>query len=137
MGKRKGFSLLELAVAAIVLGAILAVVLKFYAAMAAGEVAVRHRDVAAREAANVLERLWQWPWDQLTAEKAREVRLGEEAQQGLPGGELAVEISQPAQEPDAKRIAVEIRWRERPDAPPSPVRLVAWRYRNPGKPEAR
>jgi len=137
MLKRKGFSLLELAVAAIVLGAILAVVLKFYAAMAAGELAVRHRELAAREAANVLERLWQWPYEQLTAEKAREVRLGEEAREGLPGGELAVEISQPAQDPGAKRMVVEVRWRERPDAPPSPVRLVAWRYRNPAKPEAR
>ena len=137
MRRRKGFSLLELVVAAIVLGAILAVVLKFYAAMAAREVAVRHRDVAAREAANVLERLWQWPWDQLTAEKARDLRLCEEAEQALPGAELAVEISQPAQEPDAKRIAVEIRWPERPDEPPAPVRLVASRYRNAGKPEAR
>ncbi len=56
---------------------------------------------------------------------------------GLPGGELAVEIREPDKEPGAKRIVVEVRWRERPDAPPAPVRLVAWRYRNPAKPEAR
>ncbi len=137
MVKRKGFSLLELVVAAIVLAAILAVVLKFYAAMVAGELAARHRDAAAREAANVLERLWQWPFEQLTAEKARQLRLGEEAREGLPGGELAVEIREPDKDPGAKRIVVEVRWRERPDAPPTPVRLVAWRFRNPAKPEAR
>jgi prepilin-type N-terminal cleavage/methylation domain-containing protein len=137
MVRRKGFSLLELVVAAIVLGTILAVVLKFYAAMVAGELAARHRETAAREAANALERLWQAPYEQLTAEKVRQSRLGEEVREGLPGGELAVEISEPDKEPGAKRIVVEVRWRERPNAPPAPVRLVAWRYRIPAKPEAR
>jgi hypothetical protein len=59
------------------------------------------------------------------------VSLSEEARQVLPGGAVAVFVVQPAGEPEAKEIAVTVRWRPRADTPEANVRLVAWKFRKP------
>ena len=42
---------------------------------------------------------------------------------------LAIDVVQPVGEPQAKRVSVEIRWQEKANRAPRPVRLVAWKYR--------
>ncbi len=135
MKRRSGFTILELTVSMILFGAILLVAMKFFAAIGQQQRTIRRQQLATRELANVMEAIAALPWDRLTAEGVRPAQLSESARQGLPGVELAVEITQPAGEPQAKQIAVQIRWQDRSEQPARPLRAACWRYRvEPPKP---
>lgn len=134
--RRSGFTVMELTVATIMLGMILAVTVKFVTAMSARRLAVEHEQAAIREAGNVMERLASRPWDQLSPESVRDLQLSDEARQTLPGAELQVRLATPEKEGDPKQIAVEIRWPERSDGPPRTVRVAAWKYRTPATKKA-
>lgn len=151
---RRGTTMVELLVAGVLLVALTAVCVQMLAVLAGHRRAVEQEQTAIREAANLMERLAAVPWDELTPEGVRDVRLSEEARRALPGGELeisvtsskfgeplagervagdrvaGVERSEPpvAQVPGAKRILVSIRWQDRTGRFVRPVRLAAWRY---------
>jgi prepilin-type N-terminal cleavage/methylation domain-containing protein len=131
MLRRRGFTLLETLAAAAVLGGLMVVCVKFFAASAAQQAAMRDRGRAAQLAANVMERLAATPWDLLTAENVRRLQDAEDLRQGMPDGKIEIRISQTPGEPDAKQIAVVVHCPSPPDVPQRPVRLAAWRYRLP------
>ena len=56
------------------------------------------------------------------------IQLSEEARRSLPGGELEIDLATSPDEPDAKRIALLLRWQDRTGEFVRPVRLVAWKY---------
>jgi len=129
MSRRHGLTLLELTVAMVILGALMSLCLKWVVATGGQQREAEWREAALREAANAMERLAAQSWEELSAERAAKVALSEEARQALPGGSLAVQVTQPAGEPESKEIAVTVRWRPRPETPEAQVRLVGWRYR--------
>ena len=131
MPKRRGFTLLELGAAGIMLVAMLAVCLQFFRAAATQRRALQQRRTALRAADNVMERLCARPWEQLTTEHARDLPLGEQVRSTLPGSELTIEIVQSDQDPAEKRITVQVRWPGGHGQPDRSVRLVAWKYREP------
>jgi hypothetical protein len=122
--------LLETAVACVLLAALAGVCLKSFAAAAGQRLAIDQRQVALREAANLLEKLTAIPWDEI--DKASDKSFVEVAQKSLPkeldGAELKVEITPVTGEPAAKRLAVSIRWQDKDNQWGQPVRLTAWRY---------
>ncbi len=89
---------------------------------------VEHRQRAVQEAANVLERITAHPYDEITAERARQLVLAPSARQALPGAELSVTVAEEVPGPGraAKRIAVRLRWHGRSGEWESPVRLTTW-----------
>ena len=131
---RRGFSLLEMFVAGTLVAILLSICLQVMKATAEQQRAIEHRQLAVQEAANLMERLCARPWPQLTPETVRPLELREEIRQVLPGAELAVDVAQPPGDPQAKRIAVEIRWQGKSHRAMRPVRLVAWKYRPEGTP---
>ncbi len=90
--------------------------------------AAEQRQRAVQEAANVMERLTAYPFDEVTPERARAVSISPATLQSLPGAKLAVEVAptQPGPGPSAKRIAVRLRWRNRAGDWEAPVRLTTW-----------
>jgi len=126
---RRGFTILELSVAMIILGALMTLCVKWVGASGAQQREVRWREAALAEAANVMERLAAQKWDELSPERVAKVAISEETRQRLPDGSLAVQVTQSAGEPVAKEIAVTVRWRPRTGVPDAQVRLVAWRFR--------
>ncbi len=132
--QRRGFSLLEIFVAGTLLAALLSICLQIIKATTEQQRAIEHRQLAVQEAANLMERLCGRPWPQLTPEAVRQVQLREEMRQVLPGAELAIDVVQPAGEPAAKRISVQIRWQDKANRATRPVRLVAWKYRPKSSP---
>ena len=108
--------ILELTVAMIILGALMGVCLKWFAATARQRQAADHRQVAAREAANTMERLFARSWEQLHADIRRPGEASSKKPttqpplKGLPEGEVSSEITPVAGEPDAIQIAVTVRW---------------------------
>ena len=126
---RRGFTLIELIVAGALLLAAMAISAQFLGWLAAERRAADRRRAAIQEAAIVLERLAARPWAELTPESARALRLSEPARRALPGGELAVDVSE---RDGLKRIAVAVRWRGRSGGPEAPARLTAWVARRGG-----
>ncbi len=127
---RRGFTMLEMVVAAALLGTLLIVTLKMLGAVADWRRDADRRQLAVIEAANVMEWLSARPWDELTPEAVADVRLPESVTRQLPGAELKIEVvdSPAGEKPPAKRIAVSIRWRDRAGRMVQPVAVTMWRY---------
>ena len=105
--------------------------LKSFAAAAAQRLAIDQRQIALRDAANLMEKLTALPWDEV--DKAADKSFAESAQKGLQkeldGAEVKVEVVPATGEPAAKRLAVAIRWQDKDNQWVEPVRLTAWRYK--------
>ena len=125
---RRGMTVLELLFAGALLAVLMTVCLQMLSAAAGQRRAAEDRQTAIREAANLMERLSTVAWDDLTPEAVGDVQLSDEARRALPGGELEIQLSSPAEQPEAKRIVVLLRWQDRAGRFVRPVRLVAWRY---------
>ncbi len=130
MNKRRGMTLIELAVAAALLGTLLTVSLKMLAASADLRRVTDQRQAASLAMGNLLERLSARPWNELTPELATKEKLPPEAARQLPDAELKIEITAQTSEAElpAKRIAVSLRWRGPGGQMVAPVKLVTWRY---------
>ena len=128
--KRAGLSLLEMMVAGALLATLLTISLKLIGASASQWRAMEQRTLAIQEASTLLERLTARKWSDVTPEAARKVELSAAVSQALPGAELAIDVAQPADDKQAKRIRVEIRWQDVAGRRTRPVGLVAWRYRD-------
>jgi hypothetical protein len=76
----------------------------------------------------VLERITAYPYDEITAERARALGLSPWAQQSLPRAELAVAVAEetPGAGRAAKRLSVHLRWHGRSGEWEAPVRLTTW-----------
>ena len=137
MKRRRGYSMIELLVAAGLLATLLTVCVQLTGAASAEQRALRQRQAAMNEAANVLERLSIRPWNELTDKSPGELPLSAAARQSIPEGRLEVHVAQPADQAGAKRISVIIRWPDRNGRPEQTVRLTAWRYVDVGPALAR
>ena len=124
--RRRGFTLVELALTVALLAIAMGVTVQALGWIASERRAIERRQYAAQEAANVLERFVARPFDGLTPEAARAVTLSEAARAVLPGAELTVLVDDKAASPDARRVAVRLRWRQRTGEWEAPVRLTTW-----------
>ena len=124
--RRRGFTLLELALTVAILAIAMGATIEVLGWIAAGRRAVERRQFAAQEAANVLERFASRPFDGVTPEAAKAVTLSDAARAALPGAELTVLVDDRAASPDARRVAVRLRWRQRNGEWEAPVRLTTW-----------
>lgn len=126
---RRGFTLLELLAAAVMIGAMLAMVLPLLGWVAAERRAVARRERAALEASNLMERIAARPWEAISNEELGRERLGEAAARVLPHASLGVEVAELDGPPAAKRVAITIRWDDRPGVASSSLRLSAFVHR--------
>jgi len=127
---RRGFTIVEMTVAAAMLGMLLAVCLQMVAAMVAQRRAADQRQCATIELANVMERLAARPWAELTPQAVAGEQTPASIRSLLPGAELKVEISTPTDEPGAKRIAASLRWQDRSGGFLPAVTITTWKYRS-------
>lgn len=125
---RRGMTLMELAVAGVLLGTLLVVCLQLLQATAAQRRNTDQRQLALIELGNVLERLSARPWAELTPKSVAGEKPSAWLGNRLPGAELKVEVTTSASEPGAKRIVVSLRWQERGGRYLPPVRITTWRF---------
>lgn len=132
MNKRsRGMSLLEMAVAGVLLAVLAGVCLKFFVAVAAQRRSLAERQTALREATNLMERLAARPWKELTPEKLDELKLSPVAAAVLGEAELKIETTQTADAPAGKRITLRLSWPDTSGAATNAVQLTCWRYEPP------
>jgi prepilin-type N-terminal cleavage/methylation domain-containing protein len=128
--RERGFTLPEVLVAGVVLGVALTFTVQLTAGLRIKQREAQHRMCALAEADNWLQRLTAMSWDELTPKHAAGCRLSETAVAQLPGAELKIEVAAVDENPPAKRVVVEVRWRDTHGQPIAPLRLAAWVYRN-------
>jgi hypothetical protein len=129
MTNRRGAMMVELAVAGTLVGALLVFGLQLLSAAVAQRRAADQRQWALVELGNVMEQVAARPWAELTTAALSKVRLSPSASSQLPGAELRIEVSTPADDPRAKRITATLRWQGRSGQPPAPVTVTTWRYK--------
>lgn len=125
---RRGFTLIEMAAASAVLGVVLVITYQAVVGSAAQDRAAARRETALREAAGAMERLAAAPWDAVAPEAGAAAGLSPEARHVLPDGRLLIDVVPCPDEPQARKLTVEVRWPGGPGQPEACVRLVAWRY---------
>lgn len=130
--KHRGFTLLELSVAGVLLAAAMVVSVQILGWIALERRAADRRQWATQEVSNVMEHLATRHWDDLTPETADGVQLSRQAQEVLPGAELHADVTSAQTEPGVRRITVELKWRNRAGEFDAPVRLTTWVYRRGG-----
>jgi Tfp pilus assembly protein PilX len=132
----RGYLLLEMLAAAVLVMTLVVVSTQMIEASAHQRLALRHRQAAMEEAANLLERIAARPWSQLTPAAVAHERLSDDARQALPGGALSIELRPEGGPPAARQVLVTVAWREAPGREPLAVRLAAWRFQDAATPAA-
>jgi prepilin-type N-terminal cleavage/methylation domain-containing protein len=126
--RRRGMTLLELVVAAALLGTVMVVCLQMLAATTHQRKIAAQRHMALLEVENAMERLAARPWKELPAHLPP-VQLSPSVRGRLQDAELKVEVITSATEPLAKRIAVSLRWKDDSGQFTKPVTIVTWRWK--------
>jgi Tfp pilus assembly protein PilV len=128
----RGYGLIEVTISSLLIVVALGLVVQTVGWLAAERRGAERRERATQEAANLMERLADRPWDELTPESARSLTLSEPAQAVLRDGTLEVAVASIAGPPSAKKITILVRWGDRDGGKAAPVRLVAWVHRREG-----
>jgi hypothetical protein len=126
---RRGAMLLETIVAGALLGTLLVLCLQLLGAAAAQRRAADQRQCAVQELANVVERVAARPWAELNTTALATEKLSPWAADQLPGAQLKIEVSTNTKQPEAKRIALSLRWQDRSGQLLPPLTITTWRYR--------
>ncbi len=130
---RRGFSLIEIAVAAALLAVLIGVSAQMVVATNAQRPALEKRAIALQQAANIIERVTAWPWQDITAERLASVKLAPSVTELLPGAALKLSVEPAVDAPPGKHVRVEISWTNAAGGTDSPVRLNYWAYARPGE----
>ncbi len=126
--RRTGFTITEVAVATVLISVLLVVVAQTMALVVQQRRTSQYHVIATEEAANVIELLMSRPYDQLTPDSVKSVKLSPTARDALPSASLRVELLPIDDVPRCKRVTVEIAWAASSDGMAKPIRIVAWKY---------
>jgi len=126
--KRRGATVTEATIAIAIAAAVLAGVAQLVALASNQRRISERRATAVREVGNLMENLMSRPWAEITPEKLAAVELSNECSENLPDARLQVEVSSEGEGDEAKRIDIQIDWRNTANQRGEPVRLVAWRF---------
>jgi hypothetical protein len=89
------------------------------------EVALKKR-CALEAATTVLDRMSAREWSSVTAEAAKKMSLPAETKVFLGDPQLAVAVTEEADQPRGKKITVEVSWADRAAKPSQHVHLATW-----------
>jgi len=130
--RRRGFTMVEILASVVMLATAMSLTVQLLGALAAERRAAERRLCAVQEVANLMERVSARPWEEVTPESLRAVKLSPVALRALPGAELAATVDDASADEGEKRIDLRLKWRDRAGGWTAPVRLSAWVYRQGG-----
>ena len=131
--RRRGFGLVEMAVAGVLLATIIAITAETVARVTTDRKATARREAATRLVGNVMERALARPWSEISTEAltlvATSANVGNRQDASL---RVEVTAAPEVGGRGVKRVVVEVRWPDRSKVAESPVRLVAWCFEPKG-----
>jgi len=123
---RRGFTILELLVAAIAIGAATLIAVTAIGTTRASRRETDRVQCAAQEINNLLERLATSKWDELTAERLAEISLPKNVTERIAGAKVSVSMTEITEPRKAKKLTAQFQWPDnRPGLHP-PLRLSTW-----------
>jgi hypothetical protein len=124
----RGSLLAEVTMSTVLLVIVMGLTVKMLGWVALERRGAERREQAVVAVANLMERLAAYPYDLVTPELARRYAGPAQTAASLPDAELKVDIaeSQPGAGRSAKRIAIQLRWRDHNGEWAAPVRLASW-----------
>ncbi len=132
--RRRGFGLVEMAVAGLLFGTMALLTVQLVGWVATERQAVARREAVGRALSNLMERTLTRPWAEVTTEALAPLAASAGQSRPIAPGVLRVEVV-PGEAVDGrgqKRIVVEVTWPDRSGVAQSPARLVAWTYERQG-----
>lgn len=132
--EHRGALLLETAGALILLAIIMTLTVQLLRGANLQRQTTDYRIWALTEAQNTLDRVTGLPWESLDEKTLAPLKLDEATASRLPSGRLTVAVADAQGQPAAKRLTVEIRWKNRTGTDDAPVRLTTWVYQKGGRP---
>lgn len=127
---RRGMSLLEITLAAGLLGVLMTVSVQMLRVMGDRQRAAERRAAALQTVQALAEQLENMPWDQLTASAADKIAIPDTISRYLPGAKLSVTVSEAREPVVAKRLMLELKWNGPRGQPVAPVQVTTWAFRN-------
>lgn len=121
----EAFTLLELTVAAALIGALLVTTLQMLHALDDFRKNSQRRIYAQQAVAVVSEQIANMRWNDLTTETAQEIKIPDRLLPYVSGGKLIVEVTEEAN-PTAKRVSTTMNWEDRKGRATAPIRLTTW-----------
>lgn len=128
----RGFTVLEVCIAAAMLAVVAAGIMKATVAVERGRRAAARFDYASRELDNAMERYLHQPWDVITQQTADDLQPPKELLEQLPEARLETLVIEEDAATDAlatKRVTMLLRWRNQASGDTPPLALTAWTFR--------
>jgi hypothetical protein len=125
-------SLLEIMLAAGLLGVLMTVSVQMLRVMGDRQRAAERRAAALQTVQALAENLGNMPWDELSAAAAEKIAIPESMSRHLPGAKLNVTVNDESDPIVAKRVKLELHWNNPRGQSPAPVRLTTWVFRDTG-----
>ena len=123
-----GLSVVELIVTLVILSAAIVGATQAIVLVSRQQELVERRSLAQQEAANVMERAFARPLQELTAEELAKLQVSAQCRERLPEVALRVALAAASDASAGRPLTVEIDWREPHGGRTQPVRLTAWRF---------
>ena len=130
MTRRYGFTLIELTAAAAMLALLLTTSAQMLRVLSAHERATDARAIALQAAQAITEEIGNLPWDQLTTETAKQLKVPAQLGPRLPAAKLTVTVIDENTPAMSKRIMLELAWNGTNGQAVAPVRLTSWAFRD-------
>jgi hypothetical protein len=119
-------TLLEITVAAGLLGVLMTVSIQMLRVMGERQRAGERRAAALQAVEALTEQLGNLPWDELTSAAADELTIPETMKRHFPGAVLRATVVEENEPIVAKRVTIELKWDGPRGQAAAPVRLTTW-----------
>jgi prepilin-type N-terminal cleavage/methylation domain-containing protein len=133
--RRRGFTLLEVTVAAAMLAMLMGASLQMLRVVSVRQRAADRRTIALEAIQAVSDQVANIPWDNLSIESARRVTIPQPLQTYLPGAILSLSLDDEAAPVPSRRMHVELTWNAPDGQPVAPANLTSWIF--PDSPSAK
>jgi hypothetical protein len=130
--RRRAMSLLEITLAAGLLGVLMTVSVQMLRVMGDRQRAADRRAAALQTVQALAEQLENMPWDELSAGAADELAIPDTISRYLPGAKLSVTVSEESEPVVARRLTLELKWNGPHSEPVAPVRVTTWAFPDSG-----
>ncbi len=122
---RRGFTILELAVAIALLAALMTTCVQMLRLVSRQQQAAERRAVALQTVQAVAELVGNIPWDELTPAALNQIAIPDRVKPYLPNGKLNIAMAEEA-DPVARRVSIELSSSGTAEQPAGTTRLTTW-----------
>ncbi|WP_298864749.1 prepilin-type N-terminal cleavage/methylation domain-containing protein [uncultured Gimesia sp.] len=124
--ERRGFTLIEMMVAGVLLTAVMMIVVPAIFWVHRERRQTERYQVAIVEVENMMERVVALPFSEVKQSTVDKLALSESALRQLSDADLRIEISEPDQVLQMKKIQIRLGWKDHRGLNVAPVRLTSW-----------